>query len=323
MAPIAVPHVSVVVPVYNDAGMLRHTLAHLAVQTLEPDAYEIVVVDDGSTDDTPQVLAATTASRVLVRGIRLQPNRGRSAARNAGIRTAAAPLIVFVDSDVLVREDFLMRHLEMHRSAGRPAVGRGPVVTIPTPEIPPRTPLIRHSPAYLSTANASVSRQALLDAGLFDEGFQAYGWEDVDLGLRLKAGGLPRLYSRQAVAFHVEAPLVLDALDRYLSKEEERAQMALYLSDKHPGLPTRILIQDTPVHRLLHFLLAGGGLLDRRRTPKLARWLQARGYRGLSLLVARGLFNRHYIQSLARAHAAQSRTRRTHTEQCGRSQPHS
>jgi glycosyltransferase involved in cell wall biosynthesis len=321
VTPHAAPYVSAVVPVYNDAGMLRHTLAHLAAQTLEPDAFEVVVVDDGSTDDTPQVLAAATTSRVRVRGIRLQTNRGRSAARNAGIRTAAAPLIVFVDSDVLVKEDFLMRHLEMHRSAGRPAVGRGPVVTIPTPEIPRRTPLIRHSPAYLSTANASVARQALFEAGLFDEGFQPYGWEDFDLGLRLKARGLPRLYSRQAVAYHVEPPLAPDAFDRYLAKEEARAQTALYLLNKHPDLATRILVQDTLVHRAIHLILAGGGLLDSRRAPRLARWLQARGYRGLALLVARGLFNRHYIQSLARFRAEQGGLRQTRPEQCGR-HPH-
>jgi glycosyltransferase involved in cell wall biosynthesis len=305
VTPPSAPQLSAVVPAYNDAGMLRHTLAHLTAQTLEPAAYEIVVVDDGSTDDTPGVVAAATAGQAQVRGVRLYPNQGRSAARNEGIRAAGAPLIVFVDSDVLVKRDFMVRHLEMHRAARRPAVGRGPVVTIPTPSIPPRTPLIRHSPAYLSTANASVPRQALLDVGLFDEGFQAYGWEDVDLGLRLKARGLPRLYSREAVAFHVEPPLALDALDRYLAKEEERARMALLLSIKHPGLAARMLIQDTVFHRTLHFLLAGGGLLDVRRAPVLARWLDARGHHALSRVVARGLFNRHYIQSLHRLRAEQ------------------
>jgi GT2 family glycosyltransferase len=294
------PHLSVVIPTYNHARILRHTLAHLTAQTLDPDTYEIVVADDGSTDDTPAVAAAAASGRVRVRGIRLDANRGRSAARNAGIRAAAAPLIVFVDSDILVRPDFLQRHIEMQRSAGRPAVGRGPVATIPSPEIPERTPLLRTSPAYLSTANASVPRAVLLDAGLFDEGFQGYGWEDFDLGLRLKARGIPRIYSRAAVAYHIEAPLTFEAFPRMLAKEEERARMALYFQQKHPGIRTRILIQDTALHRTLHLILAGGGLLNERSAPRLARWLDARGYYVLSLLVARSLFNHHYIRSLDR-----------------------
>ncbi len=310
-APGSSPQLSVVVPAYNHAPVLRHTLAHLTAQTLDLDAYEIVVVDDGSTDETPEVIASAASDRARVRGIRLDPNRGRSAARNAGIRAAGSTLIVFIDGDVLVKREFLARHLEMHRSARRPAVGRGPVATIPSPEIPSRAPLIRHSPAYLSTANASVPRQALFEAGLFDEGFRAYGWEDFDLGLRLKARGLPRVYSHDAVAFHVEPPLVFDGFDRYLAKEEERARMALYLINKHPGLATRILIQDTAFHRTLHFLLAGGGLLDSRRAPALARWLDARGHYALSLLVARSLFNRHYIQSLDRFRAQQGDALRT------------
>jgi glycosyltransferase involved in cell wall biosynthesis len=289
----------VVVPAYNSAGLLRHALAHLSAQTLAATAYEVVVVDDGSTDDTPAVIAAA-GGRGQVRGLRMSTNRGRGPARNAGIRAAAAPLVVFIDSDVLAPPDFLVRHLAMHTAPRGPAVGRGPVVTIPAPAVPARPPAIRHSPAYLTTANASVPRQALLDAGLFDEAFPAYGGEDVDLGLRLKARGLPRRYDHRAVAFHVEPPLAFDAFAAYLAKEEHRARAACYLADKHPGFAARVLIQDTPLHRTLHFLLAGGGLLDGRRAPVLARWLARRGYRGLSLLVARGALNQHYMQALVR-----------------------
>jgi glycosyltransferase involved in cell wall biosynthesis len=295
----------VVLPVYNNAAMLRHSLAHLNAQTLDPSVYEIVVVDDGSTDETPGVVTAATG-RSRIRGVRLAVNRGRSAARNAGVRTASSALIVFIDSDVLVRPDFLAVHLGMHRSGRAPVVGRGPVVTIPKPTIPSRCPPIRHSPAYFSTANASVPRQALLDAGLFDEGFPAYGWEDFELGRRLKAQGLSRRYDRAAVAFHVEPPLAFDRFDQYLAKEEARARAALYFLAKHPGLATRILVQDTAFHRLLHYILAGAGLLDSRRAPALAAWLQARGRRGLSLLVARALLNRHYMQSLERARAGRA-----------------
>ena len=220
---------SVVVPTYNDAPMLRLCLAHLAAQTLAPAAYEVVVVDDGATDDTPRVVEEAASGRVRIRGVRLDRNRGRSAARNAGIRAAGAPLVVFVDSDVLVPPDFLQRHSEIHRSAGSPVMGRGPVVVICAPEIPPMRPRIRVSPAYLDTANASVARQVLVDAGMFDEGFRVYGWEDFDLGLRIKARGIPRVFSPAAVAYHVQRPPTLESLDRHLAREEDRARTALYL----------------------------------------------------------------------------------------------
>ncbi len=301
--PEATPQLSAVIPTYNDAANLRHALAGLAGQSLPPGSYEVLVVDDGSTDDTPAIIAAAAAGRTRVRGVRLDQNAGRSAARNAGIRAAQAPLIVFVDSDVLVRPDFLQRHLEIHRSAGRPVAGRGPVVVIPAPAIPERTPLVRSSPAYLDTANASAPRQVLIDAGLFDEGFRVYGWEDFDLGLRLQARGIPRVYDPEAVAFHVQPPPTDESLDQHLAKEEERAHTALYLLRKHPGRQTRMLIQDTVPQRAFHFLLGGGGLLTVRNAPRIARWLRARGLDTVAFLVIRGVLNRHYLRSLDRFRA--------------------
>ncbi len=295
-----IPGLSVVVPAYNDAPMLRLCLARLAAQTLAPAAYEVVVVDDGSTDDTPGVVSAAASGRAVIRGIRLDRNRGRSAARNAGIRAAGAALVVFLDSDVLVLPDFLQRHMEIHSSASCPVVGRGPVVTIPSAEIPDRVPRFGLSRAYLTTANASVPRQALVDAGMFDEGFHAYGWEDFEMGLRLKALGLPRSFSPAAVAFHVQPPSTFESLDSDLAKEEERAQMALYFLRRHPGLATRILISDTAFHRALNFLLGGAGLLTVRNAPPIARWLNARGWYALAFLVVRGVLNRYYLHALDR-----------------------
>ncbi len=293
------PLLSVVIPTYNHAPLLAAALDCLAAQTLPRAAFEVVVADDGSTDATPAVLAAA-AARLPLRVVRLATNRGRAAARNAALRAARAPLAVFIDSDVLVRPDFLARHLALHRTAHRPVVGRGPVVFVPRPEVPARLPVVRSSPAFLDTANASVPRQAVFDAGLFDEGFRAYGWEDVDLGLRLRALGLPRVFAPEAVAFHVQPPPLPETLAAALAREEERARTAVYLLRKHPGWRTRLLVQDTPVQRAVHFAMAAGGLLPADDALRLARWLRGRGLATLAFLVARGALNRHYLRALDR-----------------------
>jgi glycosyltransferase involved in cell wall biosynthesis len=294
---------SVVVPAYNDARLLTHTLRHIATQTVDASIYEILVVDDGSTDETPAVISAAAVESPVVRSVRLDRNRGRAAARNAGVRAARGPLIVFIDSDVLVPAEFLAAHLSIHAGARQPVVGRGPVVLVPTPMMPERPPMIRTSPAYLDTANASIPRTILLDAGLFDEGFRLYGWEDFDLGMRLQARGLPRVFSPEAIAFHVQPPTTAEAFDRQLLKEEERARTALYLLRKHPGTRTRMLIQDTTLHRAVHFVLGGAGLLTVDNAPRIARWLASRGLDALAYLALRGVLNRHYLRSLNRFRA--------------------
>src|SRR3989442_541191 len=115
------PNLSVMVPTYNQADLLRESLRSLLDQKLPKEAYEIVVVDDGSTDHTAAVLGEFGAA---VRTVRLPANRGRSAARNEGIHHASGQLVAFVDSDIIVRQDFLTWHLDTYRSNGPGVLSR-------------------------------------------------------------------------------------------------------------------------------------------------------------------------------------------------------
>ncbi len=96
------PAISVIIPVYNGAGTLGRTLDALDRQTFDGD-YEVLVVDDGSTDATAEIAAACERVRVL----RLPTNQGRSAARNAGIEAAGAPRLAFTDADCVPAPDWL------------------------------------------------------------------------------------------------------------------------------------------------------------------------------------------------------------------------
>jgi glycosyltransferase involved in cell wall biosynthesis len=291
------PDVSVVVPTYNQSALLAECLRSLANQTLAGDRYEIVVVDDGSTDATPDVIRQAGAR---VRGVRLATNRGRSAARNAGVEQARADLIVFTDSDVVVRPDFLAWHVQTHQRHRTEIVSRGPVILVPdvTSASRARIPRVAASPAYLDTANAGLKRATLRKAGMFDEHFPGYGWEDFELGMRLKRLGIQRVFSARAAAFHIQPPLNGNALGELLRKEEARARSAVYFYRKVPGLETRLLIQATPLHRGLYWLLSAGGLLTPANVPRLSNRLRKSGLASLAFLALRGVLNRHYIQSL-------------------------
>jgi GT2 family glycosyltransferase len=177
---------SVVVPTYNRSEVLRVCLASLARQTLSSDQFEVLVVDDGSTDDTESVVGSFRGA-LPVRYLRQPQNRGRAAARNRGIREASGDVVVFVDSDVFPVPGFLAAHRSVHLASPR-AVGRGPLLLTSHLDDPfGKPPLLPDpSPAFLDTANASVRREHLLAAGGFDEEFRHYGWEDADLGLRLR-----------------------------------------------------------------------------------------------------------------------------------------
>jgi glycosyltransferase involved in cell wall biosynthesis len=113
----------VVITTCNRCGALRETLDALGTQTVPPDAYEVLVVDNGSTDGTGALLASYAAPYRL-RGFRFAENQGISAARNRAIREAAGETLVLLSDDVLAPPNFLETHLEtLRRFPGHWVVG--------------------------------------------------------------------------------------------------------------------------------------------------------------------------------------------------------
>lgn len=296
---------SAVVPTYNRSEVLRVCLRSLAAQTLPRDQFEVLVVDDGSSDDTESVVRRFEPE-LAVRYLRQPTNRGRAAARNRGIREATGDVVVFVDSDVFPVPEFLEAHRAIHLRHHR-AVGRGPLRLTVHLDDPFHKPALLPdpSPAFLDTANASVRREHLVAAGGFDEEFRHYGWEDVDLGLRLRRMGLRRVFDRRALAYHYQPPPAPENLPELLRREEERARMAVRLVRKHPGLGSRFLTQLTPLHSLASFLLTAGGAVNERNVASVIRRL--RSHR-LAHLVLRLALNRYYVNALRREWLELSRT---------------
>src|ERR1043166_5591302 len=107
-----IPRISVVIPTFNRAQLLRSSLESLATQSLPVEQYEIVVVNDGSTDETVAV-CQEFETRVDLRCQSID-NSGISAAKNLGLFMAVAPIVLFFDDDDLATPRLLEHHLRAH-----------------------------------------------------------------------------------------------------------------------------------------------------------------------------------------------------------------
>ncbi len=117
------PLISVVIPTHNQAERINLVLVGLQAQTLAATDFEVVVVDDGCTDATVEVVCRAAANGLTrLELVRTADNRGRSAARNLGIAQANGQLIVFLDGDALPAPDLLERYASSHEEHGPEAV---------------------------------------------------------------------------------------------------------------------------------------------------------------------------------------------------------
>ena len=203
--------VAVVMATYRRPALLRRCLeAVLAQQGLGADQnFEVVVVDDGCTDDTRAVvdeLAARAAGRPRLRYLQATDTRGPAGARNLGWRAAEAPLIAFTDDDTVPDPHWLVNGLRVFQDAGLMAAsGR---VVVPAPERPTDHARMTQglAQAEFVTANAFVRRTALLATGGFDARFTRAWREDSDLHFSLleRYGRVGR--AEDAVVLHPVRP---------------------------------------------------------------------------------------------------------------------
>jgi GT2 family glycosyltransferase len=205
--------VSVVVPVRDGARTLPRALAALAALAPPPD--EIVLVDNGSTDDTPRLLGAFAASAAAKVVVLHEPRRGASVARNTGARAASGDVVAFTDADCCPRADWLVG---LAAPLADPAVGAvagrlastpprgvvetfGSLFTLQAPGAPSRHARWTPWAGGFPTANLAVRRTLLDRVGGFEETVAIYG-EDYDLCARLYALGAVIAYTPDAVVEH-------------------------------------------------------------------------------------------------------------------------
>jgi glycosyltransferase involved in cell wall biosynthesis len=244
---------SVVIPTYNRKEILKRALGFLFEQDYPKGGYEIILVDDGSTDGTDRMVESLSAPCTLV--YLYQSRRGPHIARNLGIKNAQGEVIIFVDSDIFAPPKFIQEHMKFQRRFGNVVVS-GPTVWTDKLEdvfndIERRKRhelLFNHSGPSFITSNLSVKRRYLLQVGGFDEEFDGYGWHDWELGLRLRKLGLKVRKNTEAIVYHYQERRDLSNISSSCKKWTERGVNAILYYKKHRSLKIKLRIR---VHSLL------------------------------------------------------------------------
>jgi GT2 family glycosyltransferase len=246
MLPV-VPRVSVVVCSYNGAQTLEQCLQSLA--ELDYPDYEVIVVNDGSTDETRSILVKFPSLRVVH-----QDNRGLSAARNAGLRAATGSLIAYTDADCFADPHWLTHLVYQFQRTDAAAVG-GPNLTPPdgwlagciaaSPGQPMHVLESDHVAEHIPGCNMAFRRDVLLAIDGFDVQYRVAG-DDVDVCWRLQQAGCwitfapgafvwhhrrqnPRAYLRQQAGYgEAEALLRFKHPDRFNGRGDGKWRGILY-----------------------------------------------------------------------------------------------
>jgi glycosyltransferase involved in cell wall biosynthesis len=292
--PTGTPAVSVIVPTYKREDVLRRCLDALAAQDVDGSLFEVIVIDDDPLGQAER--AATDAAHDYPFELRRLPNAGKGAARarNHGISVAAAPLLLFLDDDIVPSTHFVRRHLLWHTE--NPEAG---ALVGSCPPRPAKTGLAASAASLwwqdffglldeasettfvgALTGNMSVSRAVLERVGTFSEDYARARREDWEWGLRMRRAGMRIDFDKEASARH-EFTLSTESRLRHARME---AIGDTLIAAKYPEalstIPLPTMRRLTPLHpfRWAGFRLWGLPAV-RRLTVRLLDLLEAGNFR--------------------------------------------
>jgi len=235
---------SIIIPCYNQREQIARLLDSLELQSIGLDHFEVIVSDDGSSDNIRELLESYRGPLTLK--FILPNHRGcRARARNNAITQATGTHLLFLDGDMYAHPDFVKQHQIAHQQNTPQSVFIGKVIPISAQQDYPLswyrvsrggqkkavgTPL---PPRYFITNNASLSVALFKNAGPFDEQYKNWGGEDTDMGYALQAKGAKFYFLPEALSYHDH----LESLSTYKKKLFEYTAT---------GLP--LLIKKRPDH---------------------------------------------------------------------------
>jgi len=261
--------ISLIIPTYNRIDKLTKVIQALESQTLAKSKFEVIIVDDGSTDATEETIAQYAQHTKMNLKYLRQKNMKQGAARNNGLKTASMPLVAFIGDDIIPSANFLEEHLKRHNNQnynGKLAV----IGHTMWPDYIKVTPFMHfvHEYGYqfgfsimedggnlpfnfFYTSNISLGKTMLANQKIFfDEDFGVYGWEDIELGFRLHQDGMRLCFEPRATAVHEHPVTIKDFCRRQI---DVGISSKVFL-EKHPQL--RNFLNDNNIEKWakLHLL---------------------------------------------------------------------
>jgi|AntRauTorcE11898_2_1112593.scaffolds.fasta_scaffold10418_2 glycosyltransferase involved in cell wall biosynthesis len=230
--------VSVVIPTRNRKKILKKCLKSLNQQTIDNSTFEIIIIDDGSNDNNKLMIEQINLKPHYI--YKYQDQTGPAGARNTGIKLANGKYIIFIDDDIIVSENFIESHLKKHKNK-KEIIVHGPVIYTNNLDNPTSAEkkISDFSNAFFATGNASLEKKHLIKAGLFEEKFYEYGWEDLELGMRLKKLGLTAVKEKNAVGYHLKHKFTPNKIANIKEREKQRGRMAVLFHKINPSFSVK------------------------------------------------------------------------------------
>ena len=277
--------ISVVIGSYNQQERLTRVLDGFLNQKTVID-FEVIVVDSFSTDGTDEMVQSFSPENFSLRFIQRENPSGKAEARNVGVLESKSDIIIITDADMIPDENFVQSHFNAHKASNTPCCFEGLAYNLQSYDWPPES--VQNLPTqvakkykdgdrldwyYFLTGNLSFPKSYFnLEKG-FSLDFKNYGWEDLELGYRLKKRGLPLYYLTSAVNYHYHVITHEEQVDRKF----HMGQSAQIFIKKHPEL--KLFLGFNPLSIIIRKSLSKSGVIFRFiSTLKQSKWSFLRSF---------------------------------------------
>ena len=237
---------SIIIPTYNRKNSLSKCL-YAFVNQVTKMSYEVLIIDDGSTDNTDEVIKKWEKNTHFILRYFRQENRGPASARNIGIKQARGDILLFVGDDIIATPNLIEQHMLFHCKYPEENVAMLGYVTWSSEiKVTPFMYWLEHGGPQFQyykfkhrekvkafwTCNISLKRSFLIKEGYFDEDFPYAAYEDTELGYRLQKKGLQIIYNKNAIAYHYHSTNI----EKYCYRQKLVGKSFIILHKKYPEI---------------------------------------------------------------------------------------
>ena len=278
--------ISIIIPTYNRSDTLRQTLHGYLKQTSLALIKELVIVDDGSTDDTRSVVKDFIMISPITTYYIYQENQGPAEARNKGIRAASGIILLITGDDIVPDPKLVEEHYKTHKiyNFNSKVAVLGKTIWPPGVKI---TPFMNHIQenglqfgysliedksnvpfTFFYTSNISLNREFIAEDKLFDTNFLYAAWEDIELAYRLMKRGMRIVFNKDAIGYHYHRI----SFSSFRKRQELCGYSACIFYEKHPELAELLGINNpidqSALRKILIKLMETFCLFTEKNLPK-------------------------------------------------------